>query len=915
MIKRPNKYVFGVILSTALLTNNVVALENTQKIRTNDNLKYNSENSLNLEEYKELLSNYIESCKKTITELESNNKIKKSEFNKINGKIKASESKLEYAQDGIEIEKEYYDLIKNMRSLNSLNIDDINTAKSELQDLIDDCTLIYDDAVFGDEDNCYPIESGSIFIEAIRSAETVLGNIDSSLESLIEAKTNLEEASALFLSSKIDMNALKAELLDLISNATEVANNANIGFEIGNFPIEAKENLLNAINSAEIIYNNPTNKPSTIKATINSLTDSIDMFKDSVITEVDKSKLISKITEMEVFSHSVVVGFSPGQYPSAEKEKFDNVIKEAKNIVGTCTYQELLEMIDKLDEAKATLESKVIKYEHIDRSVLNEQITIAEKLKDGAEVGNKPGQYPQEALNQLYAAIYSATEVRDRYSATQDEVTSAANAMKSAIDVFKNSVIKKPEVDMSELMGLINQAEQLIKNTPVGNEINEVPEGEKEKLQTVVDSCKIIVDLSNPTQDVVNNAANNLKEAIIEFRNKIKTEVYKEALSDEIKKALSLQNSITDNMIGDEVGMYPLEAKEKFDNAIKSAQELYDNTDATQDAVDLMVKSLAKEVENFKNSLIVEKVDKTALKEGIKEAEKILKSAVIGNEDGMYPQVSYDALKSVLDSSKIVAESLQVTQAMINVKLAELKGAVETFLKTENIKYKEHQEELQLEVTACEELYNSSIEGEAIGEYPKKIREKFKLAIGKAKSVLTKNSKNSNEYIKALKTLLAEKEAFQEGVIDDVEIEKFTTELTDLLKEISETIKSSDVGSVNGGVPENKKIALSVMHSRITSMSEDTNDIAVLKEAIKLSEYSLSDFNDRSIYINEKKEVHGRKLTGKVGNTSSNETNVTVVNKEEFIPQAGLPIDVKGLMTMLGTAFVGIGITLRKKDR
>lgn len=915
MIKRPNKYVFGVILSTALLSNNVVALENTQMIGTKDSIKYNSEDSLTLEEYKKLLSNYIESCKKTINELESNGKIEKSELNKINEKIKVSESKLGVAQDSIEIEKEYYNLIKNMRNINNLNVDDINTAKSELQDLINNCTLIYDDAVFGDEDNCYPLESGRIFVEAIGIAEAVLKNVDSSLESLIEAKANLEEASALFLSSKIDMNALKAELLDLIANATEVANNANIGFEIGDFPIEAKENLLNAINSAEVIYNDPTSKPSTIRTTINSLTDSIDMFKDSVITEVDKSKLISKITEMEVFSYTVVVGFSPGQYPSAEKDKFDNVIKEAKNIVGTCTYQELLEMIDKLDEAKATLESKIIKYEHIDRSTLNEQITIAENLKDNAEVGNKPGQYPQEALNQLYAAIYSATEVRDRYSATQDEVTSAANAIKSAIDVFKNSVIKKPEVNLSELMGLINQAEQLIKNTPVGNEINEVPEGEKEKLQTVVDSCKIIVDLSTPTQDVVDNAANNLKEAIIEFRNKIKTEVDKEVLSDEIKKAISLQSSITDSMIGDEVGMYPLEAKEKLDNAIKSAQELYNNTDATQNAVDLMVKSLAKEVENFKNSLIVEKVDKTALKETIKEAEKILKNAIVGDEDGMYPQTSYDTFKSVLDSSKVVAESLQVTQAMINAKLAELKGAVETFLKTENIKYKEHQEELQLEITTCEELYDSSIEGEATGEYPKKIRDRFKLAINNAKAVLTKNSKNSNEYIKALESLLLEKEAFQDGIIDDGEIEKFNTELTDLLKEISETIKSSDVGSVNGGVPENKKIALSVMYSRITSMIEDTNDTAVLKEAIKLSRYSLSDFNDRSIYINEKQEVHGRKLTGKVGSTSSNETNVTIVNKEEFIPQAGLPIDAKGLMTMLGTIFVGMGITLRKKDK
>lgn len=845
MIKRPNKYIYGIIISTALSSSGVLAIENTVK----DSKEIN--------------------------------------INKDNNEVSV------LAATPLDLESE----------------------KQELQKVIDKAQQLYDDAVFGDTEGNYPLEAGSTLIAVRNEVSAVLSKESVTPEEITDAKSKLEDAIATFLATKINISELKAELLKLITEVTQLCNDAQIGFEKGQYPIEAKENLLNAITKAETVYNGPGDTGSTIKKAMEDLNISKEMFLNCEIKEVDITDLIAKITELELFGETVIVGGSPGQYPQDIKDKFDQAISDAQKILGSCTYQEAQDMIDKLNKAKESLENSLIEYDDIIRKELKDQITIAEGLRDSAKVGTKPGEYTQESLNKLYAAIYSAKVTDDNYFATQAEIDNATSAIRNAITDFRNSVIDKEIIDSSELMGLIAQAEQLLIGTAEGDELGEVPVGEKDKLRAVLDSAKLIAGLSSPTQEDINNAAKDLNSAITHFRDQIKKEVDKAKLSDEIGRAIALQTTITDDMIGDEVGMYPYSAKEKFDNAIISAQEIMLSDSVSQSEVDEMFKTLNKAIEDFKKSMIVEVVNKTSLEDAIERAEGVLNEAVVGDKDGMYPKESYDKLSSAIKSAKVTLELPGLTQATLDAKTTELEAEMEAFLKSENIKYKDYRAQLDVKVSEYYELYTSSKEGESVGQYPASVRSKFSKAIEKAKAVLDKNSKVSEDYIKALDELEKAKEEFEKGAISGEDIETYLLQLESLLKQMATKIKDADTSSEINRVPENKKIALSVIYNRLSSLLEETENLSTIKEGIKIGEHAISDFNDRSIYLDNNNVVQGKKLTGKVSSSDTGRQNVNVIDKKEFIPKAGMPIDIKGTLASIGATFVGIGGVMFKKRR
>lgn len=844
MIKRPNKYIYGIIISTALSSSGAMAIENT----VNDSKEVNINND--------------------------NNEV----------------------------------AIIDDASL------DIESAKQKLQKSIDKANEVYRDAVLGDLEGQYPEEAGLILTIAIKEATAVVDESSSTIEDLDGATKKLDAEISKFIASIISISELKAELLKLIIEVTEFCNKAPIGFEIGQYPIEEKETLLSAISKAESIYNGPSDTGSAFKKAIEDLNASKQLFLDSKIKKVDVSALIAKITELELFGQGIAIGNSPEQYPLEAKTIFDAVLLEAKNIVGNCTYQESLDMIDKLNKAKSDLENALIKYDDIIREGLNEQLKIAENLRDSAKVGDKPGEYTQESLNKLYSAIYSAKITNDNRFSSQSEIDAAVSLLKSSITEFKNSIIEKESVDLSELMGLINQAEQLVFGTEVGNDINQVPDkSEKEKLQAAINSANSIASLNSPTQIEIDKASNDLKQAIIDFRDKINKEIDKESLSDEIKRAVALQTTITDDMIGDEVGKYPFLAKVKLDNAIAAAQKILQSA-TTQNEINEMVKTLSKAIDECEKSLITEITNKLILKDTIERAEYVIKDAIVGDKDGMFPKESYDKLNDVIKSAKLTLESLQVTQIDIDAKVTELEAAIDTFLKSENVKYKDYRAQLEIKKNEYLDLYNSTKEGESIGEYPTKVKQNFYKAIEKAKSVLTKNSKVSEDYITALDELEKAKAEFEKGVISNEDVELHLAEMQTLLKQMSSKIKEADTSSEENRVPENKKIALSVIYNRISVLSEGTDNLLDIKEAIKLAKYAISDFNDRSIYIDNKNVVHGKKLTGEVGSNNTGRENINIVDKKEFIPKAGMPIDIKGAFASIGATFIGIsGFMFRKK--
>ncbi|WP_301539654.1 carbohydrate-binding protein [Paenibacillus sp. NEAU-GSW1] len=85
----------------------------------------------------------------------------------------------------------------------------------------------------------------------------------------------------------------------------------------------------------------------------------------------------------------------------------------------------------------------------VDKTALIAAIANAESLYDAAAVGTLPGQYPQAAKDALGAAIHAAKAVRDNESVTQSEVENALAALISAVDAFREAVVKEASADIN----------------------------------------------------------------------------------------------------------------------------------------------------------------------------------------------------------------------------------------------------------------------------------------------------------------------------------------------------------------------------------------------------------------------------------------------------------------------------------
>lgn len=77
-------------------------------------------------------------------------------------------------------------------------------------------------------------------------------------------------------------------------------------------------------------------------------------------------------------------------------------------------------------------------------------------------------------------------------------------------------------------------------------------------------------------------------------------------------------------------------------------------------------------------------VDKTALQEKITEAEELIKTAIVGTEDGQWSQKEVDRLMSAIAAAKALKENENANQYEVNLEVEALKAAIERFKNNRN---------------------------------------------------------------------------------------------------------------------------------------------------------------------------------------------------------------------------------------
>ncbi|MGG7141957.1 endo-alpha-N-acetylgalactosaminidase family protein [Clostridium nigeriense] len=253
----------------------------------------------------------------------------------------------------------------------------------------------------------------------------------------------------------------------------------------------------------------------------------------------------------------------------AEKDVFVKALEDAKALINNAASQdEINNAVKTLTEAQAAL--KLLDVEEVDKSEL--EIVIAEyekldldKYKDGAE--------KDAFINALKAA-------KDAYNngVTQSEIDNALLALKTA----KDNLVESPEqenIDRSELGILIAEYEKL--------DLDKYKDGAEK--DTFISALKAAKDAYNngATQSEIDNALSALKTA---KGNLVEVETEKPEAS-KVDKS-KLEKFYKESLAYYKEANHSKENWEKYQSALKTADKVIKDKNATQQEVDKALKDL-----------------------------------------------------------------------------------------------------------------------------------------------------------------------------------------------------------------------------------------------------------------------------------------------------------------------------------
>ena len=322
---------------------------------------------------------------------------------------------------------------------------------------------------------------------------------------------------------------------------------------------------------------------------------------------------------------------------------------------------------DEIGNAYLLLHEGIDNLKPIDKEALVFLIDIA-----NSELNDTSIEYTEESKTTLQNAIANAQEVVNNTESTQEYRNQAYTFLLNAIDGL---VVKEPDVptpvDKEPLILLIAEAEGKLSQTNIV-----YTEESKSTLRDYITAAQAVVNDENATQDNVNNESILLQAAISGLMVKEPDPVIvvnKESL-------ISLITEANAKLTQTEIE-YTEPSKENLQTAITSAQEVVNNTDATQDNVDVQVTALRAAIdglvvkENPNPDPVVDKDELTTL---ITTANSKLSQTEVE-----YTEESREALQTAINNAQSVAYNTEATQEEVDAQIAALQGAINGLVKVE----------------------------------------------------------------------------------------------------------------------------------------------------------------------------------------------------------------------------------------
>lgn len=479
----------------------------------------------------------------------------------------------------------------------------------------------------------YTAESREDLRQVIEEAATVMNNENATQEE-VDAKTAAVKKAEDNL-VEIPVPADKEGLKTIVNQAEETVK------DTATYTEDSLKALRAAIKAAQAVLNDPAATQEEVNAQTDALNAAIAALVEKPV--VDKTELQTAVADANKFAAS---DENKEKYTEDSWKTLEEAITVAQAVLNKpeATQEEVNDALKALTDAKENLKTKEPSVEKPGKAELEETVNDANAFVKGLE---NPEMYTEESLNALKEAIAMAEEVLASENATQDEINDAMRRVKEAKE---NLAQKKPAVATEALENAIANARELANDTATYTEES------RTALNAAVDAAQKVLEDANATQETVDKQTEAV-EAAIKALVKIKVPAETDKLKEAVKEAEELVK---------DTEKYSEESRNALTDAIALAQEVLEDTNATQETVDKALEA----VNAAKEAL----VEVGSLRNVVDEAAKLTGETDKYTEDSLKAlQAAIDEARKVLGNPKATKDEVATALNAVNKAKEELK--------------------------------------------------------------------------------------------------------------------------------------------------------------------------------------------------------------------------------------------------
>ncbi|MFJ7951972.1 S-layer protein [Lysinibacillus sp. NPDC096418] len=343
---------------------------------------------------------------------------------------------------------------------------------------------------------------------------------------------------------------------------------------------------------------------------------------------VDKSALTALIASIQYVPVSNNVNYnitSEKWTTQAERTAIESAANSAQAVANDtrATQEQVNNAITQLNNAIAIYKAAQKSYVG-DKNTLTSLINSVQYVSvswSGSNQYYNTAWTTQAEKDALVNAVSSARNVANNYYASQYEITNAINNLNNAITTYKNAQkygnngYNGYNGDQSSLQSLINSVQSIYVTTSwdgsgISYNTPWTTQAERTALENAVSSAQNVANNYYASQYEITNAINNLNNAISTYKNSIRNNYYGNGYNGDKSSLQSLILSVIYVDVSNNYG-YGLAShvawttqaeRTAIENAVSSAQNVMNNSNATQNDISYAYSNLSNAISAYQKA-------------------------------------------------------------------------------------------------------------------------------------------------------------------------------------------------------------------------------------------------------------------------------------------------------------------------